>query len=98
MIRWESPWQRNSKQQNDQANLFNTQPAPTFLQFQPRQRRSNSLTPPVPAPYQFEIFERTNNTNNSSRHKPRSFSVSGDHASNFQLYICMNLRIMLARF
>ncbi|EFN70949.1 Sterile alpha motif domain-containing protein 4B [Camponotus floridanus] len=80
--RWESPWQRNSKQQSDQANLFNTQPAPTFLQFQPRQRRSNSLTPPVPAPHQLEVFERTNNTNNSSRHKPRSFSVSGDHASN----------------
>lgn len=82
-IRWESPWQRNSKQQSSETNLFNTQTAPAFLQFhQPRQRRSNSLTPPVPPPHQLEIFERTNNTNNSSRHKPRSFSVSGDHTSN----------------
>lgn len=40
----------------------------------------------MPPPHQLEIFERTNNANNSSRHKPRSFSVSGDHTSNFQLY------------
>ncbi|XP_029159867.1 protein Smaug [Nylanderia fulva] len=83
-IKWESLWQRNSKQQSsDQSTLFITQTAPPFLQFHhPRQRRSNSLTPPVPPPQQFEIFERSNNANNSSKHKPRSFSVSGDHTGN----------------
>ncbi|XP_071632652.1 protein Smaug homolog 1 [Temnothorax longispinosus] len=82
-MRWESPWQRNSK--HDQSNLFNTQPGGTFNLHFPtsvnRQRRSNSLTPPVAPPHHLEIVDRTNNTN-ASRHKPRSFSVSGDHASN----------------
>jgi len=59
------------------------------LQFPPpinRQRRSNSLTPPVVSSHHLEIIDRPSNSNNTSRHKPRSFSVSGDHASNFQLY------------
>lgn len=84
--RWDSPWQRNSKQHNDQ-NLFNTQAGTSFnLQFPlpvSRQRRSNSLTPPVASSQHLEIVDRSNNMNNTtSRHKPRSFSVSGDHASN----------------
>lgn len=83
-------WQRNSKQhqQNDQtSNLFSTQSSSASfnLQFPPpisRQRRSNSLTPPVAPPHHLEVVDRTNSANNSSRHKPRSFSVSGDHAGN----------------
>ncbi|KYM79862.1 PREDICTED: protein Smaug homolog 1 [Atta cephalotes] len=85
-MRWENPWQRNSKHHNDQPNSFNTQLGGTFNLHFPasvnRQRRSNSLTPPVAPPHHLEIVDRTNNTNSSSRHKPRSFSVSGDHASN----------------
>ncbi|KYN28901.1 PREDICTED: protein Smaug homolog 1 [Trachymyrmex cornetzi] len=85
-MRWDNPWQRNSKHHNDQPNSFNTQPGGTFNLHFPasvnRQRRSNSLTPPVAPPHHLEIVDRTNNTNSSSRHKPRSFSVSGDHASN----------------
>ncbi|XP_011639003.1 protein Smaug homolog 1 [Pogonomyrmex barbatus] len=84
--KWDNPWQRNSKQHNEPANLFNIQPNTTFNAPFPtsvnRQRRSNSLTPPVAPSHHLEIVERTNNANNSSRHKPRSFSVSGDHASN----------------
>ncbi|XP_012278862.1 protein Smaug homolog 1 [Orussus abietinus] len=84
--RWDNAWQRSSKQQqNDQSNLFGSQPGTTFnLQFPPpvtRQRRSNSLTPPVAPPHHLEVVERSNNVNNSTRHKPRSFSVSGDHSS-----------------
>ncbi|XP_066589369.1 protein Smaug homolog 1 isoform X2 [Prorops nasuta] len=83
--RWDNTWQRNSKQQtqNDQTNLFGSQGSTTFnLQFPPpvaRQRRSNSLTPPVAPPQHLEVIDRTNNLNSSNRHKPRSFSVSGDH-------------------
>ncbi|KAL0127172.1 hypothetical protein PUN28_005451 [Cardiocondyla obscurior] len=84
-MRWESPWQRISKH-NDQSNLFSTTPNTMFNMHFPasvnRQRRSNSLTPPVAPPHHLEIVDRTNNTNASSRHKPRSFSVSGDHTSN----------------
>ncbi|KAH0949879.1 hypothetical protein HN011_002002 [Eciton burchellii] len=83
--RWETAWQRNSKQQSDQ-NLLNMQVGTLFnLQFPPpinRQRRSNSLTPPVVSSHHLEIIDRPSNSNNTSRHKPRSFSVSGDHASN----------------
>nr|XP_012229962.1 PREDICTED: protein Smaug homolog 1 isoform X2 [Linepithema humile] len=81
-IKWETPWQRNSKQHDDQTNLFNMARSP-FVQFPVsvnRQRRSNSLTPPVAPSHHLEIVERTN-ANNSSRHKPRSFSVSGDHTN-----------------
>lgn len=84
-IRWDNAWQRNSKQQqsNEQTHLFGTQPSTTFnIQFPPpvtRQRRSNSLTPPVAPPHHLEVVDRSNNANNSTRHKPRSFSVSGDH-------------------
>lgn len=49
-----------------------------------RQRRSNSLTPPAATPHHHELVDRTNGVSNSSRHKPRSFSVSGEHASNYQ--------------
>ncbi|XP_076661688.1 sterile alpha motif domain containing protein 4 smaug [Halictus rubicundus] len=85
-IRWDNAWQRNSKQQNDQTNLFGTQPGTAFnLQFPPpvtRQRRSNSLTPPVAPPHHLEVVDRSNNVNCTTRHKPRSFSISGDHTSN----------------
>lgn len=85
-IRWDNIWQRNSKQQNEQTNLFGTQPGTAFnLQFPPpvtRQRRSNSLTPPVAPPHHLEVVDRSNNINCTTRHKPRSFSVSGDHTSN----------------
>ncbi|XP_014485347.1 PREDICTED: protein Smaug isoform X2 [Dinoponera quadriceps] len=46
-----------------------------------RQRRSNSLTPPAATSHHHELVDRANNAANASRHKPRSFSVSGDHAS-----------------
>ncbi|XP_032688723.1 protein Smaug homolog 1 isoform X2 [Odontomachus brunneus] len=49
-----------------------------------RQRRSNSLTPPVATSHNHELVDRTNNASTSCRSKPRSFSVSGDHASNYQ--------------
>ncbi|XP_076161001.1 sterile alpha motif domain containing protein 4 smaug [Ptiloglossa arizonensis] len=87
-IRWDNTWQRNSKQQqqNEQTNLFGTQPGTAFnLQFPPpvtRQRRSNSLTPPVAPPHHLEVVDRSNNVNCTAGHKPRSFSVSGDHTSN----------------
>ncbi|KOX80869.1 Protein Smaug like protein 1 [Melipona quadrifasciata] len=85
-IRWDNAWQRNSKQQNEQTTLFGTQPGTAFnLQFPPpvtRQRRSNSLTPPVASPHHLEVVDRSNNVNCTSKHKPRSFSVSGDHTSN----------------
>ena len=86
-IRWDNIWQRNSKQQqNEQTNLFGTQPGTAFnLQFPPpltRQRRSNSLTPPVAASHHLEVVDRSNNVNCTTRHKSRSFSVSGDHTSN----------------
>lgn len=85
--RWDNTWQRNSKQQqqNEQTNLFGTQPGTAFnLQFPPpvtRQRRSNSLTPPVAPPHHLEVVDRSNNVNCTAGHKPRSFSVSGDHTS-----------------
>ncbi|KZC11322.1 Protein Smaug like protein 2 [Dufourea novaeangliae] len=87
LTQWDNAWQRNSKQQqNDQTNLFGTQPGTAFnLQFPPpvtRQRRSNSLTPPVAPPHHLEVVDRGNNVNCTTRHKPRSFSVSGDHTSN----------------
>ncbi|XP_043524810.1 protein Smaug homolog 1 [Frieseomelitta varia] len=85
-IRWDNTWQRNSKQQSEQTTLFGTQPGTAFnLQFPPpvtRQRRSNSLTPPVAPPHHLEVVDRTNNVNCTTKHKPRSFSVSGDHTSN----------------
>ncbi|KOC60335.1 Protein Smaug like protein 1 [Habropoda laboriosa] len=86
-IRWDNAWQRNSKQQqNEQTSLFGTQPGTAFnLQFPPpvtRQRRSNSLTPPVAPPHHLEVVDRSNNVNCTIKHKPRSFSVSGDHTSN----------------
>ncbi|KAK0086293.1 hypothetical protein PV325_001840 [Microctonus aethiopoides] len=86
--RWDNAWNRSSKQQQQskQTSLFNNQTGGnTFnIQFPPsvtRQRRSNSLTPPVATPHYLEVAERTNNTNNTIRHKPRSFSVSGDNSS-----------------
>ncbi|CAK9823821.1 Protein Smaug homolog 1 [Anthophora retusa] len=85
-IRWDNAWQRNSKQQNEQITLFGTQPGTALnLQFPPpvtRQRRSNSLTPPVAPPHHLEVVDRSNNMNCTIKHKPRSFSVSGDHTSN----------------
>ncbi|XP_012264559.1 protein Smaug homolog 1 [Athalia rosae] len=83
--RWDNIWPRGSKQQqqSEQSNVFGGHPTSTFnLQFPSpvaRQRRSNSLTPPV-APHHLDVVDRTTNATNSSRHKPRSFSVSGDHA------------------
>ncbi|OAD62331.1 Protein Smaug like protein 2 [Eufriesea mexicana] len=44
--------------------------------------RSNSLTPPVAPPHHLEVVDRSNNVNCTTKHKPRSFSVSGDHTSN----------------
>ncbi|XP_008543271.1 protein Smaug [Microplitis demolitor] len=95
--KWEITWNRNSKQHqqhpNKTSNLFTGNGGSgggqsgnnTFnVQFPPqiiRQRRSNSLTPPVAPPHHLEVAERTNNTHNSTRHKPRSFSVSGDNSS-----------------
>ncbi|XP_015184329.1 PREDICTED: protein Smaug homolog 1 [Polistes dominula] len=83
--RWDNVWNRNSKQQNEQTHLFGTQPSTTFnLQFPPpvtRQRRSNSLTPPDASAHHLEVVDRTNNANNSTRHKPRSFSISIDHTN-----------------
>ncbi|XP_051162900.1 protein Smaug homolog 1 [Leptopilina boulardi] len=83
--RWDAGWQRNVKQQTEQTNLFNSQPGTTFnSQLLPpvsRQRRSNSLTPPFAPPHHPEIIDRSNNTNNTTRHKTRSFSVSGDHTT-----------------
>lgn len=81
--RWESTWQKSIKQQTDQmSQVFGLQSGTTFnIQFPlpvPRQRRSNSLTPPVASSHQPEIIERSGNTNTSSRHKTRSYSVSGD--------------------
>jgi hypothetical protein len=85
-IRWDNAWQRSSKQQTPakQTNLFNSQSGNSFnLQFPShvaRQRRSNSLTPPVANSHHHEVAERTNNQNSTTRHKPRSFSVSGDNS------------------
>ncbi|XP_034947735.1 protein Smaug homolog 1 [Chelonus insularis] len=87
--RWDTTWHKSSKQQQQQSSkqssLFSNQTGNTFnVQFPPpitRQRRSNSLTPPVAPPHHLEVAERTNNTNNATRHKPRSFSVSGDNSS-----------------
>lgn len=65
--------------------MFNSQPGTTFnSQLLPpvsRQRRSNSLTPPFAPPHHQEIVDRSSNTNNTTRHKTRSFSVSGDHTT-----------------
>ncbi|CAG5095680.1 Similar to samd4a: Protein Smaug homolog 1 (Xenopus laevis) [Cotesia congregata] len=90
--RWDITWNKNSKQHQQPAKALNLftgngggQSGNTFnVQFPPqitRQRRSNSLTPPVAPPHHLEVAERANNTNNSTRHKPRSFSVSGDNSS-----------------
>lgn len=83
--RWENAWQRNSKQQSEQTSLFGTQPGTAFnLQFPPpvtRQRRSNSLTPPVAPPHHLEVVDRSNNVNCTTKHKPRSFSMSGDQSN-----------------
>ena len=90
--RWDQVWTRaSSKQQTQlikQSILFNPQPTPTFEvpQYpQPisRQRRSNSLTPPVPPPHPHEVIERNTGTttNHAIRQKPRSFSVSGDNST-----------------
>ncbi|XP_011349459.2 protein Smaug isoform X2 [Ooceraea biroi] len=90
VTRWDHvPWLRNPKQQNDQ-NFFSGQPSTSTFnpQFPPpinRQRRSNSLTPPVASSHHLEIGDRAGNMNNTSRHKPRSFSVSGDHTSNINI-------------
>ncbi|XP_011148938.1 protein Smaug homolog 1 isoform X1 [Harpegnathos saltator] len=89
--RWDNTWSRKL------TDIFNTNlngtmfgvippPPPPPPPLQPpapisRQRRSNSLTPPVATSHHHELVDRTSNANNSSRHKPRSFSVSGDHAS-----------------
>ncbi|XP_011868498.1 PREDICTED: protein Smaug homolog 1 [Vollenhovia emeryi] len=86
-IRWDRDWlQRASKHSDHHTALFNLPPSSSFhLSFSTsvnRQRRSNSLTPPVAPPHHLEIVDRSNNTSTSSRHKPRSYSVSGDHASN----------------
>lgn len=84
-FRWDNAWQRNSKQQSEQTSLFGTQPGTAFnMQFPPpvtRQRRSNSLTPPVAPSHHLEVVDRSNNINCTTKHKPRSFSVSGDHTS-----------------
>ncbi|XP_011301123.1 protein Smaug homolog 1 [Fopius arisanus] len=87
-IRWDPAWQRltNKPQPNKQTNFDNFRGSGNgfslhFQQPVARQRRSNSLTPPVAPPHHLEIAERTNNTNNATRHKPRSFSVSGDNSS-----------------
>ncbi|XP_033231447.1 protein Smaug homolog 1 [Belonocnema kinseyi] len=83
--RWDAGWQRNIKQQSDQTNLFNSQPGTIFsTQLLPpvtRQRRSNSLTPPFIPLHHLEVIDRSNNVNNSTRHKARSYSVSGDHTT-----------------
>ena len=69
------------------SQAYTTQSGTPFnFQFQlpvTRQRRSNSLTPPVASSHQPEIIERSGNSNMSTRHKARSFSVSGDHSSKF---------------
>ncbi|XP_015120993.1 protein Smaug homolog 1 isoform X1 [Diachasma alloeum] len=87
-IRWDPAWQRlsNKPQQSKQNNFdcFRGSGNGFSLQFQQpvaRHRRSNSLTPPVAPPHHLEIAERTNNTSSATRHKPRSFSVSGDNSS-----------------
>ncbi|KAI4490998.1 hypothetical protein M0802_010574 [Mischocyttarus mexicanus] len=40
-----------------------------------------SLTPPDASAHHLEVVDRTNNANNSTRHKPRSFSISIDHTN-----------------
>lgn len=65
-------------------SLASQPPVPPPPQSINRQRRSNSLTPPVATSHHHEPVDRASNANNSCRHKPRSFSVSGDHASNYQ--------------
>ncbi|XP_046749622.1 protein Smaug homolog 1 isoform X2 [Diprion similis] len=87
--RWDNIWPRTSKQhqhqqqQNESTNIFGAHPTSTFnLQYPSpvaRQRRSNSLTPPIAA-HHLDVVDRSNNTTTINRHKPRSFSVSGDHA------------------
>ncbi|XP_011496373.1 PREDICTED: protein Smaug homolog 1 [Ceratosolen solmsi marchali] len=82
-IRWDATWQKTIKQ-NDQINQgYGAQSGTSFnFQFQlpaSRQRRSNSLTPPVSS--QPEVIERGGgNSNISTRHKARSFSISEDHS------------------
>lgn len=111
IFRWDSAWQRSTKQQQtEQTNLFNSQPGTTFnIQFPPpvsRQRRSNSLTPPVAPSHHFEVLERSNNSQNSSRHKTRSFSISGDHTSTsifkraitYKTNSCFKLHILNCKF
>ncbi|XP_046432914.1 protein Smaug homolog 1 isoform X1 [Neodiprion virginianus] len=89
--RWDNIWPRTAKQhqhqqqqqQNESSNIFGTHPTSTFnLQYPSpvaRQRRSNSLTPPIAA-HHLDVVDRSNNTTTMNRHKPRSFSVSGEHA------------------
>ncbi|KAI4479023.1 hypothetical protein M0804_011485 [Polistes exclamans] len=42
---------------------------------------TTSLTPPDASAHHLEVVDRTNNANNSTRHKPRSFSISIDHTN-----------------
>ncbi|XP_023315914.1 protein Smaug homolog 1 isoform X2 [Trichogramma pretiosum] len=83
--RWDSTWQKNVKQNDQMSQLYGAQTGPFQFNFQlptsARQRRSNSLTPPVASSHQHETIDRTSGTNMSSRHKTRSFSVSGDHST-----------------
>ncbi|KAJ8684429.1 hypothetical protein QAD02_020221 [Eretmocerus hayati] len=82
-MRWDTTWQKNVKQNEQISQSYGAQPSTPFgLQFQvtnTRQRRSNSLTPPVASSHQPEIIERSG-SNIQMRHKARSFSVSGDHS------------------
>ncbi|XP_001602138.1 protein Smaug homolog 1 [Nasonia vitripennis] len=83
-LRWDTTWQKNVKQNDQISQAYGTTGAPFNFQFQlpcTRQRRSNSLTPPVASSHQPEVIERSGNTNISMRHKARSFSVSGDHST-----------------
>lgn len=104
--RWDNIWPRNTKQQQQQqtdpSSIFGGHPTSTFnLQFPSpvaRQRRSNSLTPPVAA-HHLDVVDRTNNTSSTNRHKPRSFSVSGDHAGNLiSTYKIIESMIMSSQF
>ncbi|XP_014208090.1 protein Smaug homolog 1 [Copidosoma floridanum] len=84
-LRWDTTWQKSVKQNDQVGQNYGAQNGSPFsFQFQlpiTRQRRSNSLTPPVASCLQPEILDRSGSANISTRHKTRSFSVSGDHSS-----------------
>lgn len=86
-FRWDTAWQKSVKQNDQLSQAYGAQSGSPFnFQFQlpvTRQRRSNSLTPPVASSHQPEVIERSGNSNLPARHKARSYSVSGDHSSEF---------------